>query len=184
MTSRSEVEDAVQQALVEIWTLKQAGKSFVTPKDSPSLSKPLQAQLLSTARFIDIGSGDFRLEFGDESIESEMMTLMGLEDDNDPFVLSEQANMGQPLSSVNAKDLKGDKPVRASLADPILLSEEEELPSDEHVEDAQMSSNDAISDEVQFEQDLNTASLPRDNSWRRVPIGDAEVKFAVREPPT
>lgn len=180
-TSQIDVEQAVQRAIVEIWTLKKCGKPLAPIHAKVDLSGAALIQLSRSSNFVRDAAGRLSLALQDSGLQDEILRSLGhVPDGKDNFTVA----TGTPLLRVDEQYIKGDRYQERPY--PEYDPDSDELDS-EVIEESLAKMNEQGNGVSEAEGSPHAmtptagSNFSMDQSWRQVPILDAPEKFAVRQ---
>lgn len=155
MIAREEIEAAVRRAVIEVFTLRDAERPLT---DAVNATNDRVTPNLEIVAFTESGDGSVVLNFLGPHVRQEILDSMDLSRGGPMSEVSKMQPMDEVLETEDAlEDTTGEvnKPLNATAAGP-----------DGIMADA--------------EESLNSDSTTQEGPWREVPLGDTDVKFAVR----
>lgn len=194
LVTATEIEGAVHRAVVEAWTLKQAGGALQMPKTVQALPEALSIGLRMGSRFKITGHGQCELLYKDPNLENDILRSLGytVTGDNELISTMDSKDSEEPLTQVDERYLIGEKPFGSDegaqetrgeaesevLLDDLVMSDvESSLDSSEQIgtEDPSLiNGHNVLQDQMSQEAGLNF-----DQSWQNVSLKDPATKFAV-----
>lgn len=181
LDSREDVSRVVHRALVEIFTLREAG---VPVKDLVRFRDTAEADYLRDVGFGKHADGNTVLVFSDEKLRSDVLGSMiykmepnNLKKVDHTIPTNDAVNEEKPLRQIDAEDLGLTEERSLSQGDDeYLKSTEEGSPSQADVEELGPTESSFLDT-----SDLSLDTRPNDETWLHIELNDNRVKFAVSD---